>query len=184
MRVRLICCAYVTGVGVCVGVAEGGSVVAADTGVMVEVGALTDSGVEGVCVGVAEGGSVVAAGPGAAMEVGSLSTDSGVGGVCVEVAKGGAIVAAGAGAAVAVGVGSATPDGSSEPQAASVTVRVNARTKLSMVRHLVVRVRVISRPRFHTGIIAGFFGCQSGRAKWRAIHAPIHVCKSEVGCPF
>ena len=36
-----------------------------------------------------------------------------------------------------------TPDGSSEPQAASAAVRASARTTLNRVMYLVVRVRVV-----------------------------------------
>ena len=43
----------------------------------------------------------------------------------------------------AVRSGPVTPDGSSEPQAASAAVRASARTKLNRVMYLVVRVRVI-----------------------------------------
>ena len=39
--------------------------------------------------------------------------------------------------------GPATPDGSSEPQAASAAVRASARTTLNRVTYLVVRVLVI-----------------------------------------
>ena len=46
----------------------------------------------------------------------------------------------------AVRSGPVTPDGSSEPQAASAAVRANARTKLNRVTYLVVRVRVIFFP--------------------------------------
>ena len=46
----------------------------------------------------------------------------------------------------AVRSGPVTPDGSSEPQAASATVRASARTTLNRVMYLVVRVRVVFFP--------------------------------------
>ena len=46
----------------------------------------------------------------------------------------------------AVPPGPVTPDGSSEPQAASAAVRASARTTLNRVTYLVVRVRVIFFP--------------------------------------
>ena len=51
-------------------------------------------------------------------------------------------------AGVSVGVdavrsGPVTPDGSSEPQAASAAVRASARTTLNRVTYLAMRVRVI-----------------------------------------
>ena len=54
-------------------------------------------------------------------------------------------------AGVSVGVdavrsGPVTPDRSSEPQAASATVRASARTTLNRVMYLVVRVRVVFFP--------------------------------------
>ena len=95
------------------------------------VGAASDPGVVGVRAGEAVGDAVAAA----TVAV-DASSDSGVVGV-------------GAGeAGVSVGMdavrsGPVTPDGSSEPQAASAAVRANARTKLNRVTYLVVRVRVI-----------------------------------------
>ena len=71
------------------------------------------------------------------------------------------VVGVGAGeAGVSVGMdavrsGPVTPDGSSEPQAASAAVRANARIKLNRVTYLVVRVRVIFSPSisyaYHSG---------------------------------
>ena len=73
-------------------------------------------------------------------------------------AAGGAVAVAGAGASVAVGAapdpgvsvggdavrsGPVTPDGSSEPQAASAAVRARVSTTLNRITYLVVRVLVI-----------------------------------------
>ena len=51
----------------------------------------------------------------------------------------------------AVRSGPVTPDGSSEPQAASAAVRASARTTLNRVTYLVVCVRVI----FFTSVLIG-----------------------------
>ena len=126
------------------------------------VGASPDTGVDGVRVGEAgvsvgvdavrsgpvtpdgssepeaAGGAVVAVGRGASVAVGA-SPDTGVDGVRVGEAG------------VSVGVdavrsGPVTPDGSSEPQAASAAVRASARTTLNRVTYLVVGVRVVFFP--------------------------------------
>ena len=83
-------------------------------------------------------GGLVAVGRGAAVAVG-VSPDPGVVGVCAGETG------------VSVGVdavrsGPVTPDGSSEPQAASAAVRASARTTLNRVMYLVVRVRVVFFP--------------------------------------
>ena len=84
----------------------------------------------------AAGGAVAVAG--ASVAVGA-PPDPGVVGVCAGEAG------------VSVGVdavrsGPVTPDGSSEPQAASAAVRASARTPLNRVTYLVVRVRVVFFP--------------------------------------
>ena len=57
------------------------------------------------------------------------------------------VVAGEAGVSVdAIRSGPVSPDGSSEPQAASAAVRASARTTLNRVTHLVVRVRIIFFP--------------------------------------
>ena len=125
------------------------------------VGASPDTGVDGVRVGeagVSVGVDAVRSGP--------VTPD----GSSEPEAAGGAVVAVGRGASVAVGAspwtlawmasvwgrpasplgwtrsgrGPVTPDGSSEPQAASAAVRASARTTLNRVTYLVVRVLVIS----------------------------------------
>ena len=83
-------------------------------------------------------GGLLVAGTGVSVAVGA-SPDPGVVGVCAGETG------------VSVGVdavrsGPVTPDGSSEPQAASAAVRASARTTLNRVTHLVVRVRVVFFP--------------------------------------
>ena len=83
-------------------------------------------------------GGLVAVGRGSSVAVGA-SPDSGVVGV-----RAGEV-------GVSVGVdavrsGTVTPDGSSEPQAASAAIRASARTTLNRVTYLVVRVLVIFLP--------------------------------------
>ena len=80
-------------------------------------------------------GGLVAAGAGASVAVGA-SPDP----VVVGVRAGEAGVSVGVDA---VRSGPVTPDGSSEPQAASAAVRASARTTLNRVTYLVVCVRVI-----------------------------------------
>ena len=86
----------------------------------------------------AAGGAVAVAGSGASVAVGA-APDPGV----VGVRAGEAGVSVGVDA---VRSGPVTPDGSSEPQAASAAVRASARIKLNRVMYLVVRVRVIFFP--------------------------------------
>ena len=83
-------------------------------------------------------GGLVAVGRGASVAVGA-SPDPGVEGV----RAGEAGVSVGVDA---VRSGPVTPDGSSEPQAASAAVRASARTTLNRVTYLVVGVRVVFFP--------------------------------------
>ena len=80
-------------------------------------------------------GGLVAVGRGASVAVGA-APDPGV----VGVRAGEAGVSVGGDA---VRSGPVTPDGSSEPQAASAAVRTSARTTLNRVTYLVVCVRII-----------------------------------------
>ena len=113
---------------------------AGETGVSVGVDAVRSGPVtpDGSSEPEAAGGAVVAVGRGASVAVGAAPDPVVVG---VRVGETGVSVGVDA-----VPPGPVTPDGSSEPQAASATVRASARTTLNRVTYLVVRVRVIFFP--------------------------------------